>query len=62
MSTAANEACRVLQEIEDRRREAKLARKGLLDKESRVDPRFRQQMWKLMRNKTKTAALDKSEA
>ena len=36
------------QEIEDRRREAKLARKGLLDKESRIDPRFRQQMWKLM--------------
>ncbi len=39
------------QEMEDRRREGRLARKGLLDKESRIDPRFRQQMWKLMSKK-----------
>lgn len=45
-----------MQEIEDRRHEAKLRRKGLLGKTSRIDPRFRQQMWKLMKRKPKKPA------
>ena len=43
-----------MQELQDRRHAAKLARKGL-HKESRIDPRFRQQMWKLMHRRPRAS-------